>query len=330
VEREPFTCILGDIVEYKIITPVATEPLTLAEVKQHLRITSETFAGDVETNQSIVPGSHNIATAYSLKGSSVDVLGKITIVNLNAGTCGSGGSITAKIQEADVDEEAYYEDVDDGDFDVITEANDNAVQEHEYIGGKQYIRIVVTVAGAACSFSADVITKTGQTDEDTFLSALITTAREYCENRISRALATQTIDAYLDKFPCRDYIELPRPPLQGVTSVKYIDSDGDETTLTENTDYIVDDLSNVGRIVLPYSGIWPTATLYPVNPIRIRFITGYYSSDPIPKSIKQAMLLLIGHWHENREAVMTGAINMTKVIEFAVDALLAMYKTRWF
>jgi len=153
---------------------------------------------------------------------------------------------------------------------------------------------------------------------------LITAAREYCEGFTGRALATQTIEAYLDRFPCGG-IELPCAPLQSVTSVKYKDSAGTETTMTANTDYIADDESNIGRIVLPYGKSWPSFTPYSVNPIKIRYVAGYYASDPIPRSIKQAILLLIGHWYANREA--TG--NVGGQIEFAVKALLSMHRVRW-
>jgi len=315
---------MSDWKDYKIITPVATEPVTLAEAKLHLRLTSGTFADDTMTSQSIAPGSHNIAAAYGLTGAAVDVLGMETLVNLNAGACGTGGSVAAKIQESD--DNVTWTDFAGGAFTTVTEASDNAVQELEYTGGKQYVRVAATVAVAACAFSAEVITKSGDATENTLIEALITAAREYCEDYTGRALATQTLEAYLDRFPCRDFFELPRPPLQSVTSVKYKDSDGTETTMTADTDYLVDLDSDVGRIVLPYGESWPSFTAYPVNPVKVRFVTGYYASNLIPKSIKQAMLLLIGHWYANREAVG----NVGGQVEFAVKALLSMYKSWWF
>lgn len=323
MERVQSYCISGDGMDKKVITAVTTEPVTLAEAKTHIRETSGTFAGDVNTQQSIVPGSHEVAVHT---GAAIDVLGYITVVNLNSGTC--AGTVTAKIQESDDD--VSWQDFSGGAFTVVTAANDNAVQPIEYTGGKQYVRAVATVATASCAFSIDVVTKTGDTTEDDLISALITAAREYCEGYTGRALATQTIEAYPPCFPRKNEIEIPYPPLQSVTSVKYTDSSGTETTMTADTDYIVDADSNVGRIVLPYAGTWPTATLYTVNPIKIRYVAGYYASNPIPKMIKQAMLLLIGHWYESREAVLIGQGTMSKKIEFAVDALLSMYRARWF
>lgn len=48
--------------------------------------------------------------------------------------------------------------------------------------------------------------------------------------------------------------------------------------------------------------------------------TGVHFLGLVPKTAIQAMYLLIGHWYENREAVVTGTIS--KEIEFAVNALL--------
>ena len=313
--------------KYKISVPVTTEPITMAEAKTHIRLTTNTFAGDVETNQSISPGVHIVAAAYSLEGSAVDVLGTNTIVNLNSGANGTGASVVAKIQESD--DNLTWQDFTGGGFTTVTEANDNAVQEIGYTGVKQYIRVVATVAVDSCSFSADVITETGYSVEDDLLSSIITTSREYCENITGRALAPQTVETYLDCFPSVNYIELPLSPLTSVTSVIYTDSDGNETTLTEGTDYLVDTDSPIGRIVLPYGGSWASFTPYPINPITITHVSGYTASNLIPKSLKQAMLLLIGHWYENREAVMVGAINMTKKIEYAVDAMTSIYRIRW-
>jgi uncharacterized phiE125 gp8 family phage protein len=301
--------------KYRIITPVSAEPVTLDEAKTHLRLTSESFDEDVTTNQSLSPGSY---TAGTHSGTAVEVLGYVSMAVLNAAAC--SGTITAKIQDSD-DSSTWY---DYANFTVITSVNDNSVQELAYSGMRRYIRIVAVVTGT-CAFSADVVTKTGDATEDALISAIITAAREYCEGFTGRALATQTVEVYLPDFPCHDRFSLSLPPLQSLTSVKYKDSDGEETTMTE-AQYIIDTDSDVAEIVLPYGNVWPSFTPYPVNAVKIRYIAGYNSTNPIPKMIKQAMLLLIGHWYANREAV--GQVGGP--IGFAVQALLNMYRVRWF
>lgn len=160
----------------------------------------------------------------------------------------------------------------------------------------------------------------GDTVEDELVLSLIVAAREYCEQYTGRALATQTQEMYLDEFPCRNEINL-MPDIQSVTSVTCVDGDGNQTVLSEDIDYLVDVPGS--RIVLPYRKTWPAFEPYPINPIRIRYVTGYTNA---PQTIKQAMLLLIGHWYANREA--TG--EASGQIDFAVKALLSHYRVRWF
>lgn len=164
---------------------------------------------------------------------------------------------------------------------------------------------------------------TDDTTEDDLLSGLITTAREYCEKYTGRSFAEQTLELLLDSFPVVDYIELPSPPLKSVSSVTYKDSAGTINTMAA-ADYIVDTDRPVGRVALGYGKSWPSFTAYPSNPIRIRFVCGY---SMIPQSLKQAMLLLIGHWYENREGFSTGTI--AKQLEFSINALLSQYRVRW-
>lgn len=156
------------------------------------------------------------------------------------------------------------------------------------------------------------------TAENATLTALIIAAREYCEMYTRRALAPQTIELYLDYFPA--VIKLPMPPITSVTSIAYKDYLGTETTIAA-MDYIVDTVN--GCINQAYGKSWPSFTPYVSNPIKITYVTGYVTA---PKSIKQAMLLLIGHWYENRSA--TGEVR--KPIEFSVKNLLSLYRVGYF
>lgn len=302
----------------KIITPVATEPVSLPEVKLHLRLPTDTVAVDTTTYQSIAPGDHAVIATFGLEGTGVAVSGKTALVNLNAGTCGAGGSVAAKIQESD--DNVTYTDWSTA-FTTVTEANDNAVQEKAYTGTKAYIRVVATVAVATCDFSADIICKTGNTDEDSLLAILITAARQWVENFTGLGLAPQTLELMLDEFT--ETIDLPFSPVSSVTSVTYKDYAGTETTIA-NTNYIVDTDSMVGSIVEAYGYEWPSFTPYPLNPIRIRYVTGYTTC---PSSIKLAMLLMIAYWYANREAV--GSIDNGTKEGRAVTSLLMPYKVRW-
>ena len=156
-------------------------------------------------------------------------------------------------------------------------------------------------------------------DEDPDLGGYISAAREHVEGAARRALVTQTLKLSLDGWPEDDEIVLPRPPLQSVTTLEYLDEGGSPTTWP-SSNYIVDTDSQPGRIVLAANVDWPSVTLYPVNPVQITYVAGYGTAGSVPKKYVQAIKLLAGHWHENREATLVGQI--AREIPFAVESLL--------
>jgi len=172
---------------------------------------------------------------------------------------------------------------------------------------------VAKVLVAACEFGADVIVNEATTAEDDLLTALIQASREHIEDITRRALLTQTWYAYLDSFPAdKHYIKIPFGNLQNAVGtapvITYKDSDGTTTTMTVTTDYLVEmNGEGIGRIVLPYGGSWPSATLYPSNPITIEFVCGWTAATSIPEKIKSAMKMIISDLWENRESQRVGA-----------------------
>jgi len=293
----------GDITLY---TAPTIEPITLAELKTHLRLDSGTFDGNLTLTQSLAYGSKAIANNYTTHvGTGVDVLGKLADVIVHHGTNGATGTVDTKIQESD--DNSAWSDWTGGAFTQVTTANDNADYKKQYTGVKQYIRTASKVLLAACEFGTSILVNAATTAEDDLLTALIYSARENIEDITRRALLTQTWDYCLDEFPGdKDYIKLPFGNLQSVTSVKYKDSDGTETTMTVTTDYLVETNGEAcGRVVLPYGDSWPTDALYPSNPITIRFVCGWTTAALVPYKIKAAMKLICGDLYKNRDATLT-------------------------
>lgn len=178
----------------------------------------------------------------------------------------------------------------------------------------------VTLAEARLHLRVD------ETADDALITGLITAAREEIERRSWHALCTQTLELVLDAWPCNGVIRIPRPPLQSVTSVTYTDSAGAVTTWS-SSDYIVAGDKIPGEIVPGYGLTWPSTTLYPREAIRVRYTAGFGAAADVPQSLRQAVLLLVGTWYENREGIATsGAV--PHAVPFAVDALVMNYHHR--
>jgi len=158
------------------------------------------------------------------------------------------------------------------------------------------------------------------TDHDTRLNRLIPLVREYVENYTGRALITQTWDYFADSFPKK--IEIPKPPLQSITTLKYTDTDGTQQTLSSSL-YTVNTNMEPGYIVPAYNEDWPDIRDVP-DAVEIRFVAGYgTASTNVPQGLRHGILLLIGHWFENTEE--SQPFNLTS-IPYGVPALLDQYR----
>ena len=152
-------------------------------------------------------------------------------------------------------------------------------------------------------------------DDDTRLMLMLEAATSWAEQAVRGgiALRTQTWDLVMPDFPGaqngRARVTFPKPPLQSVTTVKYLNASSVLTTLTADTDFkVYTDFRREGFIEPMPDLFWPTVRDQREDGVQIRFIAGHATNTLVPANVKQAMLLTIGHWNENRESVVTGTI----------------------
>src|SRR5690606_23360416 len=141
--------------------------------------------------------------------------------------------------------------------------------------------------------------------EDTLLAQYIASAQAWVERYTGLLLVEDTV---VDTFTAfGDYLELSRGPFVSLTSVAYVDTAGDDQTVSAAR---VRD----GKIYAPDGG-WPTIGDY--TTVTVTYVAGYGPYEA-PEELVQAQLLLIAHWYQNREAVAEGTFNE---IPLAVEAL---------
>lgn len=150
-------------------------------------------------------------------------------------------------------------------------------------------------------------------DEDDWIDQALSAGLRQIAADSNRSVVRATLQMTFDAFPCERSLPLPQPPLVSVQSVVSIDDDGVETTFSSSS-YWVDTTSTPGRIVLKSSASWPTDC---ERGGRVRWTAG--PATMADRDV-QALLLLVGHWFQNREAVVFDGSPMP--LPMAYDALL--------
>jgi uncharacterized phiE125 gp8 family phage protein len=142
-------------------------------------------------------------------------------------------------------------------------------------------------------------------------------AQRLVETRIDRALTEQGWRLSLDAFPA--IIKLPRSPLITVSALTYVDTNGVTQTLAVSA-YRIDSDAEPATIEPAYGTSWPS-TAAVKGAVKVSYTSGHATGRPAPEQAAPAIKLYIGHWYENREAVITGTISTE--LDQALDALLA-------
>ena len=139
---------------------------------------------------------------------------------------------------------------------------------------------------------------------DAMLQTLIVAARAQVEADTGLVCYTGSFTLKMTDWPADDWFSIDDlRPVTSITSITYVDGDG--TTQTLSTSVYAFESSGVKQFVrLKYAQSWP-AQRGDINGITVTFVAGYSSVLVIPARIKQACLLLIAHWFENRSAVGT-------------------------
>lgn len=158
----------------------------------------------------------------------------------------------------------------------------------------------------------------GDTEQDSLLEIYLDAAVSHLDGYsgvLGRCLVEQTWRQDFDAL-CQN-LRLPMPALS-VTSVSLFDADDAETVVSA-ANYELQH-NGLGSFVRMVDGYASPVTLAETRGVRVTFVAGYGDAAAVPSRVKLAVLLLVAHWYQNREAVNVG--NITSMMPLAFDDVI--------
>lgn len=148
-------------------------------------------------------------------------------------------------------------------------------------------------------------------DEDALIDGLIRAVVSYLDGWtgiLGCCLVEQTWRQNFDHFGC--WMHLRLDPIIEIVSITYRNADGQIATVSDSHYARVTD--STGSYVFWDAAYSPPSDLYEQGAVSVTFKAGYPEVDgksTVPDAIKLAILLMVGHWYANREAVAEGVFN---------------------
>lgn len=163
-------------------------------------------------------------------------------------------------------------------------------------------------------------------EEDGLLSDLIVTGFDFLHGPDGwlngYCLLAEQFECFLPAISTTAEVPLrPVEDIDGILVSRLIDGSyadapaGTFAAATENNFAVVARLAAIGSDMT----VAPGRRAY-----RMRFTAGHASAEAVPMSLKQSILLLVGHWYVNREATINsaqGGATISRQVEFGLKAL---------
>lgn len=290
-----------------LITGPTVEPVTVAEARAQLRLDSA--AGEPAPTAPTV-GLVTPAVAGNVDNGSHRY--RVTFVTADGETEGGATSGTVAVVDKAVNGKVAVSGIPVGGAAVTSRRLYRTAA-----GGSTYLLLATLADNSTTTYTDNVAdaslgaeAPSVNTTSDPEIGRFIAAARDRAEVATQRAILTQTWELVRDAFPAEDWIELPRPPLVSVTSVKYRDAAGALQTWGASN-YVVEAPAGPrcrrGRISLAYGIDWPS-TYGQAGDVTIRFVCGWATPSAVPPLLRTAMLLDIATMEAQREQVITGTI----------------------
>lgn len=149
------------------------------------------------------------------------------------------------------------------------------------------------------------------TSHDVHLSALIQAAREQWEHDTDTVTCFQTLKVRIASWA--DGLSLPKSPVHSITSIQYFDGANAIQTLSPSIYQL-----HEGQIRIAYLQVLP-GTSARWDAWSINYKCGYSEDGArVPAIAKNAMQMLVAHYFENRDMIMSDALQTMRPYEALV------------
>ena len=195
------------------------------------------------------------------------------------------------------------------------------------------ISVVTAPAAPAATLSAvKGHLRVDATDDDDYITSLISAAEGRVQEYTGRRLITQTLELHMGAEALARAIPMPVAPVTAVASVEVETAGGTETV--DAGDYelvaIMGEAAGPGFIRLMPDKHWPGATISVPHPVRIRVTAGYGGvASLVPAGLRQAMYTMVAGWYEGRQDIVQGAPPGTYAMPMVSESIMEPYRLLW-
>ena len=163
---------------------------------------------------------------------------------------------------------------------------------------------------------AKAFLKVDDNAEDGLITTLIGAARLHVEGVTGQALLAQSWRVVLDAWPADRQVRLPVIPFMAVTEITAYDAAGGAHDVP-----LAQFLREPDRLLLPAT-VAGMPTLRERQGLEIDYVAGFGTEpEDVPADIRQALLVLVAHWYEHRDAVIMAGSGA--VVPSGFDRLVA-------
>jgi len=161
--------------------------------------------------------------------------------------------------------------------------------------------------------------RVSNTADDTLITNLILAATQAAQNYTNRFFINHSVRMDCDTW--EETLYFYKSPVFSSTTVEYYGTSATIYDVWDSSNYIVDKVHEPARLLLQADKSYPDLADRKAA-IKITYVSGYgTAASDVPQAIKQAVLLMVGNFYENRQEVVVGRIatEMPKSAQYLLD-----------